>query len=114
MKKVFISQPMNGKSNAEIMEERKDVVRVLSQNGYEVLNSVTDNFDCLDSNNPALMSLGHSLEIMAEADAALFMTGWSRARGCQIEHEAALLYGFHPDKFNRFKNLKIVEFLVKG
>ena len=40
--KVFISQPMRGKTIEEIQEERKSIKEELEKQGYEVINSVLD------------------------------------------------------------------------
>ena len=37
--------------------------------------------------------LGKSLEYLADADLAVFALDWPSARGCRIEHEAAVQYG---------------------
>ena len=38
--KVMISQPMNGKTNEEVREERKTLVNKLTEQGYEVVDTV--------------------------------------------------------------------------
>ena len=40
--KVFISQPMKGKTKEKIKEERKQVVQALEKQGYEVIDSILD------------------------------------------------------------------------
>ena len=39
------------------------------------------------------MLLGASLQILSYCDACVFMRGWDTARGCRIEHAAAIAYG---------------------
>lgn len=87
--KIFISQPMNNKSNRDIELERKELVKELKKQGFEVLDTILD----LGKNATSLHYLAKSIEIMAEADIVLFMQGWENARGCIIEHEVALKYG---------------------
>ena len=85
--KIFISQPMNGKTKEQIEKERRSVKL---PEGSVVLPSVSK---C--SHNPKnrpVWYLAKSLEIMAEADVVFFMKGWERARGCCIEHEIAKQY----------------------
>ena len=89
MSKVFISQPMNGKTNLEIMRERRELVKELNKQGLEVLNTLLD----LGDNATSLQYLAKSIEIMNSADIVLFMPNWEKARGCVIEHEVALKYG---------------------
>ncbi len=89
--KAMISQPMNGKSNEEIREERKTLVDKLKQDGIEVLDTVFDEApkDC----NEAIYYLSKSIEFIGKADVIYFMKGWEKARGCKIEHEVAAEYG---------------------
>ena len=37
--------------------------------------------------------LGKSIELLAQADVVYFCDGWEYARGCKIEHDAAVAYG---------------------
>lgn len=91
-KKVMISQPMAGKTNEQIREERRAVVAALEGLGYEVLDTVLD-ISCPPEKNPGVYYLAKSIEHMSRADAVLFMRGWALARGCRIEHEIAAAYG---------------------
>ena len=93
--KVFISQPMNGKTNLEIRKERQEIVKELKKQGFEILDTILD----LGENATSLQYLAKSIEIMAGADIVLFMQGWENARGCIIEHEVALKYGKYVKDF---------------
>lgn len=91
--KIFISQPMRGKSDAEILRERKEMIAeaavALRTDDVEVIDSV---FDLGEGKKP-LQYLAKSLDLLADADIAVFAKGWQDARGCRIEHEAAEAYG---------------------
>jgi len=87
--KVFISQPMHGKSKYKIERERRALVLDLESQGFEVLDTVEN----IDENMPPLYYLARAIGKMVYADIVLFMPGWEQARGCQIEHEIALKYG---------------------
>lgn len=86
--KVFISQPMNGKSDRMIREERQPVIDVCRENGLEVIDSVFDM-----GPGSAIKYLARSIELMDDADRVVMMKGWEKARGCRIEHEVAVAYG---------------------
>lgn len=88
MKRLFISQPMNGRSNRAIMEERQGIIDNYMANGWDVIDSVL-NMGPAD----AIKYLAASIELMSDADRVLMMRGWEKARGCKIEHEVAVLYG---------------------
>ncbi len=90
MKKAFISQPMRGKTDIEILEEREKIIMHLREEfdeEYEVIDSF------LNANKPALEMLGLSIQLLSMADIAVFAKGWEKARGCKIEHECAKQYG---------------------
>lgn len=89
--KIMISQPMRGKTNEQIKQEREDLVKQLEEQGHEVLNTVFDTTpkDC----DTAIYYLSKSIEFLGQADAVIFMPGWQQARGCRIEYQVATEYG---------------------
>lgn len=98
--KAMISQPMNGKSEEEIVETRNRAIEFLKSQGYEVVNTLfTDDWysnEALKERgvvNVPLCFLAKSLENMSKCDTAYFCYGWAEARGCLIEHKAATAYG---------------------
>lgn len=99
-KKAMLSQPMAGKTEAEIAATRERAVAVLEGLGYEVVNTLfTDEWYSSDSceargvvNRP-MMFLAKSLENMSLCHAAYFCEGWENARGCKLEHAVAEAYG---------------------
>ena len=92
---VFISQPMKNRNEKDIKSERKSVmsyIKKLYKN--EEVKEINSFFEMdVQSKNTPLRMLGMSLELLAEADIAVFVDGWSFARGCKIEHDAAKAYG---------------------
>lgn len=100
MKKAMLSQPMAGKTNAEIVSARERAIRVLREKGYEIVNTLfTDEWSSKEKMEERgvvqipLCFLAKSLENMSLCNAAYFCKGWENARGCRIEHEAAKAYG---------------------
>lgn len=91
--KLFISQPMRGKSDEEILAERRKAVgRFMELFGDDV--EIIDSFmRGAPHDAKPLWFLGESIKLLGEADAAYFCPGWEDARGCRIEHEAAVNYG---------------------
>ena len=94
--KIMISQPMRGKTNEEIREERKNLIAELESQGHEVIDTVLD----YTENDSPIYFLGKSIQMMADVDGVVFMNGWQYARGCKIEREVAMMYG----KFLRYEN----------
>lgn len=93
MKKLFISQPMRGKSNEEILEVREHVIKAAEEMIGEPVEVIDSFFQSAPADARPLWFLGKSLELMATADVVYFADGWKEARGCRIEHECAKEYG---------------------
>ena len=93
MKKLFISQPMKGKTDEEIKAERAKAV----EEAKKALNDEVEIIDSFFQGAPVdakpLWFLGKSLELLSTADVAYFARDWEKYRGCRIEHTAAMEYG---------------------
>lgn len=89
--KVMISQPMKGKTKEQILEERKHAVKLLKEQGHEVVDSIVKDIDVCA--HVALFDLAKSLEIMSKCDGVCFIGDWRNARGCRIERSVAEEYG---------------------
>ncbi len=99
-KKAMLSQPMAGKSDEEIVATREAAIKELEEKGYEVVNTLfTDEWYSDEAMKKRgvvqipLCFLAKSLENMSLCHAAYFCKGWENARGCKIEHDAAVAYG---------------------
>lgn len=100
MMKAMLSQPMAGKSEKEIKETREKAIKALEAKGYEIINTLfTDEWYSKEKMEERgvvqipLRFLAKSLENMSLCHAAYFCKGWEQARGCRIEHDAAVAYG---------------------
>lgn len=105
MKIAMISQPTEGKSEEEIKAVREAAEMHLKALGYVVINS---RFKTNASvKNEALYNLGLSIAIaMSLCDTVYFCDGWKVAKGCLIEHGAALNYGLERLYEENFTNEK--------
>ena len=97
MKKLFISQPMKGKTDETIKEERQaatktEPIREAEQAVGEPVEVIDSFFEGAPADAKPLWFLGKSLELLAQADIAYFAEGWQDARGCRIEHTCAQEY----------------------
>jgi len=92
MKKLFISQPMRGKTDEEILAERADAKAAAEDFLGEKVELIDSFFQGADLTRP-LEYLGESLKLLAKADVVYFARGWQEARGCRIEHTCATEYG---------------------
>lgn len=91
MRKIFISQPMRGRKEEEILKERKDIIEWAKKEygDVEILESYFDDFA---PDAKPLEYLARSLMFLAKADLAIFANNWFETRGCMIEHACAVKY----------------------
>lgn len=89
--KVMISQPMAGRTKAQIIDTRKKVIDKLRGLGWEVVDTLFKD-DTEKKCNVPVYYLGKSIDAISKVDAVLFMNGWESMRGCRIEHEICLQY----------------------
>lgn len=92
MKKLFISQPMRGKTDEEILAERERAISIAEKQVGEPVEVIDSFFQSAPADAKPLWYLGESLKLMAMADVAYFAKGWTEARGCKIEHICAVEY----------------------
>lgn len=100
MKRVMISQPMNGLSDEEITLTQNRAYQHLRDIGYDVVNTLFLDYpspeDLKASKGiiqPRIFYLSNAVREMSKCDAVYFVKGWRDARGCKIEHEIAKEYG---------------------
>ena len=93
MKNLFISQPMRGKTDEEILKERKYLITKAEERTGEKFEVIESFSQGAPADAKPLWYLGESLKCLAEADLAIFAMDWHNARGCRIEYEAAQQYG---------------------
>ena len=102
MMKVFISQPMAGRSESEILKERERLIANIKEREpeAEIIDSyqrdyafAVNNFTSPKDDKGALKYLAESLKMLADADIAVFPKGWQMFRGCVIEEQCARFYG---------------------
>lgn len=91
--KLFISQPMRGLTDEEILAVRQkakaDVENLLGVE-VEVLDTF---FQGAPADAQPLWYLGESIKLLGEADLVYFTKGWQANRGCRIERMCAFEYG---------------------
>ena len=105
-KNIFISQPMTGKSEEEILATRQKEIDKIHQlfdaDGVEI-NIIASYIDdatrkhfkehVSDNINWDIFWLSQSLERLAMADMIWLCDGWEYSNGCNIELECATRYG---------------------
>ena len=84
-KNIFISQPMTGRSEEEILATRQREIEKIHQLFDADGEQVNINWD--------IFWLSQSLERLAMADIIWLCDGWEYSNGCNIELECATRYG---------------------
>lgn len=93
MKKLFISQPMSGKTEEEIMAVRERAIASAFRHFEEKPEVIDSYFKEAPVDANPLWYLAKSLELLSTADVVYFAEGWEDARGCRIENTCAIEYG---------------------
>ena len=105
-KNIFISQPMTGKSEEEILATRQKEIEKIHQlfdaDGEQV-NIIDSYIDDATRNefqgrmgdaiNWDIYWLSQSLQKLALADTIWLCEGWEHSKGCNIEFACAIQYG---------------------
>ena len=105
-KNIFISQPMSGKSEEEILATRQkaiDKIHQLASKDGEQVNIIDSYIDDATRNefqgrmgdaiNWDIYWLSQSLQKLALADTIWLCDGWGHSKGCNIELKCAMQYG---------------------
>ena len=91
--KLFISQPMRGKTNEEILAVRAKAIESAERNLGEKVEVIDSFFKNAPVDAKPLWYLAKSLELLSTADVVYFAKDWEKYRGCRIENICACEYG---------------------
>lgn len=84
--KVFISIPMRGYNIDEVHEKILKVYDEKFKGDYELIDQV------FDTEMGEVANLGHSIEMLSQADLVYFVPGWELSRGCRLEKRICDVY----------------------
>lgn len=121
--KIFLSLPMSGRTDEEIRNQIDEMERIIIESrvfeGQEIefvhnldiefvhnLDNDIDPKGCLDLKHEPLLYLGEAIRKMAFCDAIALGKGWNKAHGCNIEYDAARLYGLFSFRCYNVEHLK--------
>ena len=96
MRKLFISQPMKGLTDEEILKAREEIRKKAEKaigEPVELIDSFIKEYPGEINKSVPVYYLGKSIQLLSQADIAYFGGDWRNARGCLIEHEVATQYG---------------------
>ena len=93
MVRLFISQPMRGKTDEEILAVREKAIQSAQKHFDEPVEVIDSFFQGAPADAKPLWYLTKSLELMASADVVYFAKDWEQYRGCRIENTCAVEYG---------------------
>lgn len=107
MLKVFVSLPMNGRSDLVIKQKMEYLFRLVQERypdkEFEMIDSFTKDSVIKEKGHVAM--LGHSIQLMADADIVIFSKDYRLARGCRIEEQVAIEYNIRRE-YEFFENTK--------
>lgn len=108
--KVFLSQPMRGKTHEEILSNIREVQEFLTKYLDSTNIEIIESYSPKNKSKEPLVALGDSIKMLTNADLAVFLDDWNQYRGCIIENHTAKIYEV-PHISVRSENglLKVVE-----
>ena len=95
MKKLFVSVPMKGRTEAEIketMEKMKKIAEIYEGEELEMIDSYIEH-EPPQNSNQGIWYLGESLKKLSEADVFIGIDAAWDWSGCDIETSTARAYG---------------------
>ena len=101
--KVFVSQPMSGLTNGEIIAIREKVFGDYKADhpNAVLMDSYTDIKKRMGEyytyEHPNVAMLAQAIDMLADSDVVLFAKGWENHRGCRIEDKIATYYNIHKE-----------------
>lgn len=83
--KIFISMPMSGRTDDEIIAERNRIAKGIKEvyKDAEVIDGFTPGVPA-DAN--PIPFLGEAIKRLGDADMVVFANDWYNSRGCRIEY----------------------------
>lgn len=90
--KVFLSQPMRGKTHEEILSSIREVQEFLTKYLDSTNVEIIESYSPRNKDKEPLVALGDSIKDLSKADLAVFLNDWNQYRGCIIEHHTAKIY----------------------
>lgn len=94
-KKLFISQPMRGLTDEEILKVREEIrerAERFIEEPIDLIESFISEYPGEINKSIPVWYLGKSIQLMSQADVVYFGGDWEDARGCKIEYEIANAY----------------------
>lgn len=88
--KAFISQPMGGLSDEEIVIVRDSIWRIIKEKHGEECEIIESYFGGTEMS--PLECLSESIKLLDQADVVYFAPDWDEARGCVVEHAICEFY----------------------
>lgn len=89
MNKLYVSLPITGKKIDEI-KKKCDAAKLMYSEQWDVITPL----DIItDQDTPYEECMGECIKVLLKCDAALFLSGWSESKGCNLEFNTCLIYG---------------------
>lgn len=92
MANLFISLPMNGRKDEDVIKRRQEIFEMFKKDGDALIDTMIPELAPAISKEPRLFYLGRAIQLMKDADLVIFAHDWKTANGCVAEHTICELY----------------------
>lgn len=93
MIKLYISQPIEGKTAEDIEQEKQKALLSVKEKYGDDIEIIERNIHMAQDGKEALCILGNLIRSLSEANVVYFCKNWETEFECEIENRCALEYG---------------------
>lgn len=89
-KKIYISLPISGRDMEDVESDCKSASAQIGKHGFKAVSPLEVS---PDPESSYAVHIGRGITALLECDAVLVLPGWVESKGCNLEMEAARIYG---------------------
>lgn len=98
MKRVYLSLPISGydieERKAYAAKRKQDLLTIYKHIQEDIKYEIVTPFEvCPDTDKPYSYYIGRDIEALLNCDEIFMCQGWEESKGCQLEIQAAKIYG---------------------
>ncbi len=88
--RIYISLPISGRDIEDVESAIKSAAAQIEKHGFKAVSPLEVS---PDPESSYAVHIGRGITALLECDAVLVLPGWVESKGCNLEMEAARIYG---------------------